>query len=168
MRLAQQLLLGLITAATALPPIVISGATGRVGSAVVRALISKRGSADDIFVLARDATKVKALNTEATCLCADYEDVEALDVAFSSMSPGFHLFVACNNHPTQATLESNVCRAAKRAGCAYAVKLSTATAVLEMQQGGPYAAHLQVEQELRDLRLPHAVLRPNRIHSGAL
>jgi len=73
----------------------------------------------------------------------------------------FRLFVACSNGPAQAALESSVCRAAQSGGCSFIVKLSTASPVLEMKSGGPYAAHLEVERLLSELQVPHAVLRPN-------
>ena len=148
-------------AAAAAPPIVIAGGTGRVGAAVVRSLIARRGD-DNIVVLARDLEKARVVHGSGIrCLLADYADEDSLRAALSEVAPGFRLFVACNNGPAQASLESAVCRAAHEAGCAYAVKLSTATAVLELKEGGPYAAHLEVEALLRELALPHAVLRPN-------
>ena len=154
------LLVGLSLHAT-VPPVVVSGATGRVGSAVVKSLIARRGSADGIYILARDLDKAQSLHADVQCLCAAYDDVDALNAAFREVPDKFRLFVACNNGPAQATLESNVCRAAHAAGCGYAVKLSTASAVLDMKEGGPYGAHLEVEELLRELALPHAVLRPN-------
>jgi uncharacterized protein YbjT (DUF2867 family) len=151
----------LATAAPQAPPVVVSGATGRVGSAVVRALIARRGSAEGIFVIARDGAKAISMHgSRVQCLMADIGEVDCMD--FESVPDGFHLFVACNNSPIQAQLEENLCRAACSAGCSYIVKLSTATPVLEAAQGGPHAAHLQVEALLADeLDIPHAVLRPN-------
>ena len=156
-------MLALLTAvaAAAPPPIVVAGGTGRVGAAVVRSLVARRGSNDNIFVLARDAEKAGTLHAGVQCICADYSDAESLQAALSKVPQGFRLFVACNNGPAQASLESAVCCAAQEAGCCYAVKLSTATPVLELKEGGPYAAHLEVEELLRQLALPHAVLRPN-------
>ena len=157
------LALGLISAAAAAapPPVVVAGATGRVGAAVVRSLIERRGGHENIFVLARDVGKAESMHTGVKCISADYGDVESLKVALSSVPQGFRIFVACNNGPAQAALEGAVCSAAQAAGCVYAVKLSTASPVLNLKEGGPYAAHLEVEEQLRQLALPHAVLRPN-------
>ena len=55
----------------------------------------------------------------------------------------------------------NLCEAAKRHGASYAVKLSTATPVLEMKAGGPYGAHLESEAALAASGMPFTVLRPN-------
>ena len=142
MRLRIAACLATVAAAT-LPPVVVSGATGRVGSAVVRSLVSRRGSAEGVYVLARDAEKAQAMHEGVQCLCAAHDDAEALAEAFGSVPSGFRLFVACSNSPQQAALEGGLCRAAHSAGCAYAVKLSTARQVLEMKQGGPYVAHLE-------------------------
>lgn len=151
-----------LSLAWALPPVVVSGATGRVGSAVVRSLVARRGSTDQIYVLARDVAKAEnMLPAGVICLAAPYEDPDALAGAFSSVPDSFRLFIACNNSPQQAELESNVARAAQKNGCAFIVKLSTASPVLEKKDGGPHAAHLTVEDLLGELGLPHAVLRPN-------
>ena len=56
-----------------------------------------------------------------------------------------------SHYPRQARLEVNLCEAAKRHGASYAVKLSTATPVLEMKAGGPYGAHLESEAALAAL-----------------
>ena len=159
------LIASVLLAAAPPPPIVVSGATGRVGAAVVRSLLARRGDSQSsgVFVLTRDAEKAAAMHGPGVeCLEAAYDDADALRAAFASMpAGGFRLFLACSNQPAQATLETNVCQAAQQAGCTYVVKLSTASQVLEMKSGGPYAAHLEVEALLRELALPHAVLRPN-------
>ena len=137
-------------------PIVVSAPTGRVGSAVVRSLVSTLGSGADIFVLARDADKAKRMfgenKEEEGCvriLTASYDDEEALTAAFAQVPKdrgGFRLFLACGNGPNQEALESGVLRAACRsdACCSRVVKLSTATAVLEEERGGPHAAHVRL------------------------
>ncbi|KAL3914641.1 MAG: hypothetical protein SGPRY_007557 [Prymnesium sp.] len=154
--------LGLLSLSCALARVVVTGGTGRVGSALVDRLVLAHADPSSVCVIVRDPSKAQAMLPQGVvCLTASYEDTEALSAAFAQVGPGFRLFIACSNGPAQEDLESNVCRAAVAAGCSYAVKLSTASAVLEMQQGGPYAAHLKVEQLLSELRLPHAVLRPN-------
>ena len=109
MRLRIAACLATVAAATR-PPVVVSGATGRVGSAVVRSLVSRRGSAEGVYVLARDAEKAQAMHEGVQCLCAAYDDAEALAEAFGSVPSGFRLFVACSNSPQQA---------APRAACAH-------------------------------------------------
>ena len=101
MRLRIAACLATVAAATR-PPVVVSGATGRVGSAVVRSLVSRRGSAEGVYVLARDAEKAQAMHEGVQCLCAAHDDAEALAEAFGSVPSGFRLFVACSNSPQQA------------------------------------------------------------------
>ena len=91
---------------------------------------------------------------------ADHSDVASIDAALCNL-PEFRLFIACANVPQQAQIETNLCEAAARHGAAYAVKLSTVTPVLEMEQGGPYAAHLAAEAALASCGVPYTVLRPN-------
>ena len=150
-----------LAVAPASHPIVVTGATGRVGAAVVHSLVALRGSAENLYILSRNADKARELCADAQHFEADYADEDALRAALSAVPHGFRLFVACSNGPAQASLEGTVCRAAVEQGCGYVVKLSTSTPVLEMKEGGPYAAHLEVEQLLRELAVPHAVLRPN-------
>ena len=143
--------------------VVVSGASGRVGSEVARDL-SKRPHVR-VVALVRSAEKARAMLPDGVVVLeADYGDRTALDAALARVEAGFRLFLACGNSPQQAELELNVVRAARARGCAFCCKLSTATPALEMRQG-PYEAHLRVEAALReessDARLPHAVLRPN-------
>ena len=143
--------------------VVVSGASGRVGSEVARGLSERPGVR--VVALVRSAEKARGMLPDGVVVLeADYGDPAALDAALARVETGFRLFLACGNAPEQAELELNVARAARARGCAFCCKLSTATAVLEMRQG-PYEAHSRVEAALReeasDARLPHAVLRPN-------
>jgi len=143
------------------PTVVVAGATGKVGSAVVRSLVESGGV--EVVALVRSAEKARALygdGSGVTIAEADYSDTDALDAALCQ-HPACRLFIACSNVPQQARLEMNLCEAAVRHGAAYAVKLSTVTPVLEMKEGGPYAAHLASEQALAASGLPFTILRPN-------
>ena len=176
MRLLSAALLSFLTqvASGLSAPIVVSGATGRVGSSVVQSLLSS-AKPSDIYVLVRDAAKARRLHgDDINILESAYDDPAALEAAFASLpsDKGFRLFLACSNGPDQEKLESAILRAAackkgSGAGCSAVVKLSSATPVLEAESGGPHAAHAAVEQLLADAEaelgrpLPHAVLRPN-------
>ena len=149
----------LLATTAARPTIVVTTPSGRVGSALIRAL-DARGV--PIVVLARDAAKARAsLTANIRVLEADYGDPDALEAAFASISGSTRVFLACGNSPTQATLECNLLDAAQRHNAEYVVKLSTASAVLEDERGGPYAAHLEVEAALAACGVAHTVLRPN-------
>jgi len=143
------------------PTVVVAGATGKAGSAVVRSLVESGGV--DVVALVRSAERARALYGDGSGVAiaeADYSDTDALD-AVLCQHPACRLFIACANGPQQARLEINLCEAAVRHGAAYAVKLSTVTPVLEMKVGGPYGAHLESEAALAASGLPFTVLRPN-------
>ena len=145
--------------AAAAPTVVVTTPNGRVGSALVRAFDDRGVS---VVALARDAAKARAaVSANIRVLEADYGDPDALEAAFASISGSTRVFLACGNSPTQATLECNVIDAAQRHNAEYVVKLSTASAVLEDERGGPYAAHLEVEAALAASGVAHTVLRPN-------
>ena len=73
----------LATTAADRPTVVVTGATGRVGSALVR-----------------NATKARAILPEAaTVLEADYSDAAAIERALAPLESGFRLFLACGNVP---------------------------------------------------------------------
>ena len=140
------------------PTVVVAGATGKAGSAVVRSLVESGGV--DIVALVRSAAKARTLYGEDSGVEiaeADYADTDALDAVLRE-HPACRIFIACANGPNQARLEVNLCEAAKRHGASYAVKLSTATPVLEMKAGGPYGAHLEAEAALATSGLPFIVL----------
>ena len=116
-----------------------------------------------MVALVRSADKARKLfNNDAaiTIAEADYADADAIDSSLRELQ-SYRLFVACSNGPGQAANEANLCAAAARHGAEYAVKLSTVTPVLEMKEGGPYAAHLEAEAALAASGVPYSILRPN-------
>lgn len=145
--------------------VVVAGATGRAGRAVVEAL--RRRQEVKVVALVRDGAKARErLGTEGlTIVEADFADAAALASAFESCdilaSKPWRLFLVCGNVPDQARLERNVLDASEGSGCEYVVKVSTVRTVLEAKKGGPYAAHLEVERALGASALQHTVLRPN-------
>merc|ERR1712070_720939 len=93
---------------------------------------------------------------------ADFGDASALGDALQSLRPSsWRLFLACGNSPDQERLEMNLLNASAKHGCEYIVKLSTVRTVLEAKSGGPYKAHLSIEQALAESQVPWTVLRPN-------
>lgn len=162
------------------PTVVVSGATGKVGSRLVRQLLAEKDAA--VIALVRDAEKARSLlldDAEESAAASvdgggslsivevDYGDAPAVDGAMAAAaacaaaggSSPLRLFLSCGNVENQAGLELNLARAAERHGAQFCVKLSTASPVLEM--GDRYADHTIVEDALIGMRMPHAVLRPN-------
>lgn len=148
--------------------IVVTGATGRVGSRLVRRLLSS-SSSNDVFVtaLVRDAAKARSmfgddpsssslsLSIVEVDLGRDREGIETAlrDVARSSSSSSVGLFVACGNGPQQIDVERNIIDAAAEVfreeteSDFFCVKLSTAAPLVEGSIG--YGAdHAVVEARL--------------------
>lgn len=142
--------------------ILVTGATGNVGSQVVREL-RDRGVAVRAF--ARDPEKAaRVLGHEVEVAVGDFADHASVRRAMS----GVHaVLLSSPNHPRQAELEIGVIDAAVAAGTRRLVKLSTIGAEL----GSPlefWDAHGRIEEHLRRA-LPHAVtLRSNFYMSNLL
>ena len=109
MKVLVVLLLGIPTASALStsdlrPTVVVAGATGKAGSAVVRSLVESGGV--DVVALVRSADKARALYGDGSGVAiaeADYSDTDALD-AVLCQHPACRLFIACANGPQQARL----------------------------------------------------------------
>ena len=138
-------------------PVVVAGATGTVGRELVRIL---RRQDVPTVALGRDVLKAKRmLGIKTKCKEVDLSDAETIKAALPVDEP-FRLFVATPNGPDQFQLEKtlfDVCAATNR--CEHAVKVSTATPVLEARVG-PFDAHTKAEALLAD-SLSHTILRPS-------
>jgi uncharacterized protein YbjT (DUF2867 family) len=140
--------------------VAVTGATGRQGRAVVRALLADGWQ---VRGLTRDPTgeRARALSAAgAEMVRADMDDPAALDRALD----GAHGVYSVQN-PRISGLDGevrqgcNVAEAARRAGVAHLVYGSAGTG--ERGTGvGSWESKLDVEQRLRDLALPVTVLRP--------
>lgn len=108
--------------------VLVTGATGNVGSEVVAAL-RRRGVRPRAFV--RDLDAARRQLGDAELVRGDFGDIDSIRVALRGCG---RLFLACSNHPRQVEWESNAIRAAAQAGVAV-VKLSAAGA----RAGSPLA-----------------------------
>ena len=159
-------LLSSITQAAAITTVVVTSATGKVGFQLWQAL--RQAENVRVVALVRDGAKLLSMDPtitdEGSILSADYCDRAAVDAALAQLNGGensFNLYLACGNGPAQEEAELNVLNAAAATGkCGYICKLSTVGAVLEMKSGGPYEAHLAIEEALASGTIPHAILRP--------
>jgi uncharacterized protein YbjT (DUF2867 family) len=128
--------------------VLVTGATGTVGSLVVRDLLA-RGVAVRAF--ARDPDVPGAERAPG-----DFERPETLRSALAGIED---VFLATPNHPLQAEHEASVIDAAVAAGVRRVVKLSASGA----QTGSPVAfwdAHGRSEAHLRASGIEAAILRP--------
>jgi uncharacterized protein YbjT (DUF2867 family) len=134
--------------------ILVTGATGNVGSGVVRDL---RGRGLPVRAFVRDAGKAAAMFGDGVELVpGDFGDAASVRRAVDGVDA---LFLACANDPRQVEYETGVVDAARQAGVRRIVKLSA----LGAEVGSPVAFwdwHGRIEEHLRASGLPTVVLRP--------
>lgn len=140
----------------------VTGATGNVGSRVVQELLS-RGVSVRAFV--RDPDKAAAVLGQGVELArGDFSEPGSIRRALEDMDC---VFLACGNHPRQVEYETNVIDAAHAAGVRRIVKLSAIGA----RVGSPLAFwdwHGRIEQHLRASGLPAVILQPGTYMSNLL
>lgn len=137
--------------------ILVTGATGTVGSELVQQLLEKNQS---VRVFTRDANKVARLGNRIDCAVGDLSEPETLAAAMQGVE---RIFLVTGS--TQQDI--NVLEAAKRAGVKHIVKLSTIEAGHE-----PMIGHGKHHREREDLicasGLAWTFLRPTMFMSTAL
>jgi NAD(P)H dehydrogenase (quinone) len=95
--------------------ILITGATGNYGYAVIEALVSKGVDKTTIYAMARDKVKADLLKTlGVNIVLGDYNDYQSMIEAFS----GIHklLFVSSGEMKNRGTQHKQVVKAAKKSG----------------------------------------------------
>ena len=133
--------------------ILVTGATGTVGSQVVREL-EERGRPVRAFVRDR-ARGAERLGDGVELAVGDFADPPSL---LRAMDGADAVLLACSNQPRQVEYESAVIDAATAAGVRRLVKLSAVGAEI----GSPLAFwdwHGLIEQRLREAPVPSVVLR---------
>jgi uncharacterized protein YbjT (DUF2867 family) len=134
--------------------IVVTGATGNVGSSVVRSLI-ERGEKVRAFV--RDAEKARQLLGEGVELSVgDFDDVRSVAGALNGAE---RVFLSSGEGPDKIRWERTVIDAAVEAGVGLVVKASTMGA--DGGSFGSLAWHGQLEDALRASGLPWTILQSN-------
>lgn len=138
--------------------IVIMGATGMIGSALVKRLMEL-----DVPVraLSRDPEKLriqiqKSEKSTVEVASADATDPESLRQSFAGAS---QLFLSMSNSPRQIEMESSVIHSAAEAGIEHIVKISSPV----FEKSAPVAVagwHHEIESILSTSGVSHTVLRP--------
>ena len=137
--------------------VLIIGATGRVGSAVLAALDAlPEPDRPHIRALVRRPDAVTATINPIDIVQGDLRDAESLKCAIAGVNT---IFLMTGDGRNQVELERGVIDAALGAGLPRIVKLSAITAGLP---GRPSfgAFHGEIEDELRPSGLPFTILRP--------
>ena len=135
--------------------VLVTGATGSVGSGVVREL-RERGVS--VRALVRNPNEAAAtLGREIELAVGDFSDPGSIRRALDGVE---HVFLACGNVPNQVEYETDAIDAARAAGVRRIVKLSAFGA----EVGSPLAFwdwHGRIEEHLRAPGVPAVVLRPS-------
>lgn len=135
--------------------ILVTGATGKTGSDVVKALCA-RGEA--VRVLARNAAKAAPLAAlGAEVVTGDGTDAAALAKAVAGVR---RVALIYPNGPQQLALEKACVDAARAAKVAHIVKLSSMEALPEMHNP-VHQTHYQSEQYIRASGVAWTMVRPN-------
>ncbi|MEC0090470.1 SDR family oxidoreductase [Paenibacillus macquariensis] len=138
--------------------IVIMGATGTIGSALLERLVDLGVPAR---ALSREPEKLRDQIGEKgrstiEVASADASDPESLRGAFAG---GSQLFLAMSNSPRQIELETSIIQIAVEAGVKHIVKISSPA----FEKSSPVAVagwHREIEKTLNESGITHTVLRP--------
>lgn len=137
------------------PLILVTGATGAVGSKVVEHLLQERRH---VRVLTRDAERAAKFGKDVDVAIGELGLPDTLVAAFAGVSKAFVL--SSDNGGPNAAWEANAFRAAKRAGVDHIVKLSGRG--VDSYNAGRFIGQQQAESErdLRALGVGWTILRP--------
>ncbi|HZA07939.1 MAG TPA: SDR family oxidoreductase [Nitrososphaeraceae archaeon] len=139
--------------------ILVTGATGTVGSEVVKQLLSARGGEEDIIVkaAARSANDSTFRNLRVQIVQLDYNKPDTLSSALRGIDK---LFLLTPFQSNMVDLTSNLVNEAKNAGVKYIVKQSVLGADAEPSIT-PGRLHRQAEKIIEESGIPFTFLRPN-------
>lgn len=142
--------------------ILVTGATGTVGSEVVKQLVE---GGRKVRALVRNPAKAAKFGNAVEVIKGDLAKPEALVAAFAGVDKAFVL----SNGPELAKLEANAFDAAKRAGIKHIVKLSGRHLDADFMAGTGLAQwHDESERRLRTLGIAWTILRPGLFASNVL
>ena len=143
-------------------PILVTGATGTIGSEVVKQLIE---GGHRVRALVRDPAKAAGLGDSVEIVVADLSKPETLPPAFAGVDTAF----VASNGLDIAALEANAYDAASKAGVKRVVKLSGRHLDADFMQGTPLASNQNTSEErLRQLDVAWTIIRPGFFASNFL
>jgi uncharacterized protein YbjT (DUF2867 family) len=139
--------------------ILVTGASGNIGSEVVKELLS---DAPDVSIKAavHSSQNVKKVKSDARVkvIQIDYNEPETVREALNGVDK---LFLLTPDVPNAADLASNVVIEAKKAGIKQIVKQSVMGAAALEADVGTMRLHRQVEKFIEQSGIPFTFLRPN-------
>jgi uncharacterized protein YbjT (DUF2867 family) len=133
--------------------ILITGASGSVGKAVLREAIRKESKIGAMY-----RSKEEAAKAPSGCepVLADYSDRQSLRNALDGVSS---VYVVCSPIPQLVELESNMLDVCKEAGVKHVV-LNSALGAGDFAKSFP-SWHRKVEDKLKAMGMSYTILRPN-------
>src|SRR5919202_559335 len=139
--------------------ILVTGATGTVGSEVVKQLLSARGGEEDIIVkaAARSTNDSTFRNLAVQVVHLDYNKPDTLSAALRGVDK---LSLLTPFQSNMVDITSNLVNEAKKAGVKYIVKQSVLGADAEPEIT-PSRLHRQAEKAIEEVGIPFTFLRPN-------
>ena len=133
--------------------ILITGASGSVGKAVLQEAIRTGSKVRGMFRSKEDAAKAPS---ECEAVLADYADKQSLRKALDGVSA---VYVVCSPIPQLVELESNMVDACKEAGVKHVV-LNSALGAGDYPKSFP-GWHRKVEDKLKAAGMSYTIVRPN-------
>jgi uncharacterized protein YbjT (DUF2867 family) len=141
--------------------IAVSGATGNIGSEVVRLLLE---AGEKVRVLVRDPSKAAALSAKVEVVKADLMQPETLAAAFKGADKAFILVASIKDIPTAA---GKIFEAAEKAGVKHVVFVSSG--IIEYAKPAVIGDwHLEGERLLKSTSMQWTMLRPGNFASNSL
>jgi uncharacterized protein YbjT (DUF2867 family) len=138
--------------------ILVTGATGTVGSEVIKQLSDSSDTNIRAAVHSVDSlTRLKESNKNIEAVQLDYNKPETLKKALKSVDK---LFFLSPDSPIMTELASGVISAAKNAGIGHIVRLSAKGADVRAESPS-LIMHRQVEEIIEESGIPYTFLRPN-------
>ncbi|OXB07756.1 SDR family oxidoreductase [Flavobacterium pectinovorum] len=139
--------------------ILVTGATGHLGSAVVDNLLERIPVAD-IVALARDTEKAKALTAKGVAvIAADYDNYDSLVSAFRGIEKLY--FVSSSDIVNRLAQHQNVVNAAMEAGVKHIIYTSAQRKLEDGSSAIAFVAdaHWKTDQMIKDSGLEFTILK---------
>jgi NAD(P)H dehydrogenase (quinone) len=137
--------------------ILITGATGQLGTAVVRQLLA-RVDASQVAVLARDPGKAAALQRQGVSVrVGDYGDSDSLARAMDGIDRV--LLIASNQFQQRAQQHNNVIDAVQAAGVELLGFTSRSLSDIERSQNAMLRDYFETEAQIRESGVPAVIFR---------